>query len=491
MSLPQTLPGVGFPGIDPTGEEMAKIVTVNDIFNWIGTSKPFIDAVLKALGGGEPKIRDLVSISSKDWNDTMEAVLVEGDRVMSAIERGQFALVRRIARLRVQLTANDDSSASGGTATTTLAISAATAAPPLPIAEARIKLSVLIDTAMDSELVRLPVLEIRAMYARYVETRGAEPSEDIEPTTEQLSAVKQVLDVDLSPYVDFALFGPYGKRFLAKLTLVNWSYLPNGTWLRRDLPGPPTFEYWWSSFRVLRTTFLLLGAVDTELLDNYGELVRGFHNTYGHEAWFIIYMADVRMRNEHFDRIRRHVERDHDRDERAGIKSDFDLSRPWNTVFAKAVADKDWWGENLHRLAMLYLGRIQTAATVTDDGTAQPALDHHRGGGHVGNLGGSGNTRARSRSNPGRANKRKKNKNAKESAASQGICNQYNSAKGCRKDKCQREHACSFCKKPGHSRTDCFSDPSSSSSKTWGTPKGGGDGKGKKDKGKGKGQKKY
>ena len=78
------------------------------------------------------------------------------------------------------------------------------------------------------------------MYSEYVKTRGAEPSEDIEPTTEQLSAVKQVLDADLSPYVDFALFGPYGKRFLQKLTLVNWSYLPNGTWLRRELPGPPT-----------------------------------------------------------------------------------------------------------------------------------------------------------------------------------------------------------------------------------------------------------
>jgi len=485
MSMPQTAPGVGFPGLDPIGEEMAKIVTVNDIFAWIGSSKPFIEAAITALGGGEPRIRDLVSIGSKDWNDVSEAIKV-GERPMSAIERGHFALLRRICRLRVQLPANDDSSTSGGTLGTTLAIPAA-AAPPLPLAEARIKLSVLVDAAMDSELVRLPGLEIRIMYDKYVSTRGAEPSEDIDPTTEQLSAVKQILDAGLAPYVDFALFGPYGKRFLAKLSMVAWSYLPNGQWLRRDLPGPPTFEYWWSSFRVLRTTFLLLGAVETELLDNYGELVRGFHNTYGHEAWFIIYMADVRMRNEHFDRIRRHVERQHDREELAGIKSDFDVSRPWNTVFAKAVADRDWWGENLHRDAMLYLGRIRTAAQITDDGTAQPALDHHRGSGHVGNLGGGGNTRARSRSNPGRANKNKKKKTG---GAKQEICNQYNSAKGCRKTGCNREHACSFCKKPGHSKIDCFSDPSSSSSKTWGPAKGGaGGGKPSKGKGKGKGKK--
>jgi len=484
MAMPQTAPGVGFPGLDPIGEEMAKIVTVNDIFSWIGSSKPFIDAAITALGGGEPRIRDLVSIGSKDWNDVSESIKV-GERPMSAIERGHFALLRRICRLRVQLPANDDSSTSGGTLGTTLAIPAA-AAPPLPLAEARIKLSVLVDAAMDSELVRLPGLEIRIMYDKYVSTRGAEPSEDIDPTTEQLSAVKQILDAGLAPYVDFALFGPYGKRFLAKLSMVAWSYLPNGQWLRRDLPGPPTFEYWWSSFRVLRTTFLLLGAVETELLDNYGELVRGFHNTYGHEAWFIIYMADVRMRNEHFDRIRRHVERQHDREELAGIKSDFDVSRPWNTVFAKAVADKDWWGDNLHRDAMLYLGRIRTAAQITDDGTAQPALDHHRGSGHVGNLDGKGR-RDRSRSNPGKANKSKKKKNK----ATEGICGLYNSAKGCRRTDCNREHACNFCKKPGHSKLNCYSDPSSSSSK-WGPAKGGsGDGKGKKYKGKdgGKGKK--
>jgi len=472
------------------GDEMVKIDSVSDIFKWIGSSEPFVEAVLKALGGGKPKIRDLVSINAKDWHDTMATVRPEGSdgaRDMSAIERGQFTMVRRIARLRLSLTANDESSASGGPSTTTLAISGAAAAPPIPVAEPRLKLSVLIDSTMDSELVRLPGLQIRAMYTEYARTRGAEPTEDIEPTTEQISAVKQILDADLVPYADFALFGPYGKRFLQKLTLVNWSYLPDGTWLRRELPGPPTLEYWWSSFRVLRTAYLLLGTVDTEILDNYGEMLRGFHGTYGPRAWFIIYMADVRMRSENFERLRRHVERDHEKDVRCGGTSDFDINRPWNTVFAKAIADKDWWNDNLHRPAMLYLARIQTASAVMDDGTAQPALDHYRGGGHGGDSGGGGHIRARSRSPPGRAqNKKKRAKQNK----SQGFCNLYNSAKGCDRRYCQREHACSFCQKPGHSKLNCFSNPSASSSKTWGPPKGGkGDGKPFKGKGNGKGKK--
>ena len=65
MSPPQTLVVIGAPGIDPTGDEMVKIATVGDIFKWIGSSGPFVEAVLKALGGGEPKIRDLVSISAR------------------------------------------------------------------------------------------------------------------------------------------------------------------------------------------------------------------------------------------------------------------------------------------------------------------------------------------------------------------------------------------------------------------------------------------
>ena len=476
MAMPQTAPGVGFPGIDPSSEEMSTITTVTDIFDWIGSSKAFIEAANTALGGGVPRIRDLVAIGTKDWQAVSDSIKV-GDRLMSPIERGHFALLRRIIRLRVQLPANDDSGTSSGPVGTTLAIPGA-AAPPLPLAEARIKLSVLVDPAMDSELIRLSGLETRIMYDKYVSVRGAEPKEEIDPTTEQLSAVKQIIDAGLAPYVDFSLFGPYGKRFLAKLSMVAWSYQPNGQWLRRELPGPPTFEYWWSSFRVLRTTFLLLGAVDTELLDNYGELLRGFHNTYGPEAWFIIYMADVRMRNEHFERIRRQVERQHDREELAGIKSEFDVAKPWNTVFAKAVADKDWWADNLHRDAMLYLGRIRTAAQITDDGTAQPALDHHRGGGQVGNFDGKGQGRAN--------NKRKKNNNKGKEYS--GICAQFNSAKGCRRTECNQEHICSVCKKPGHSKTNCWQNPSSSSSKTWGAPKGSDGGKAKKQKGKGGGK---
>jgi len=229
MALPQTAAGVGATGIDSTDVDLAKIGTIADIFEWLGSAEPLQAAVLKALGGGSPKLRDLVFIDVKDWSEAVASIRVDGSdgaRAMLPFERAHVAMVRRIARLRLGLTAIDEIILTAGSVPAGiggLASSGEAAAPPIPVAEPRLKLSVIIDPSMDSELVRLPGTKIRQMFNEYEKTRGAEPTEDIEPTVEQISAVKQVLDADLVPYADFALFGPYGKRFLQKLTLVNWS----------------------------------------------------------------------------------------------------------------------------------------------------------------------------------------------------------------------------------------------------------------------------
>ena len=145
----------------------------------------------------------------------------------------------------------------------------------------KLKLSVVLDPTLETELRRLPTSTVRAMFSNYKKTRGGNPSEDIEPTLEQLSAVHQVLTADLLPYADFALLGPHGRRLLQKLTYDMWTFCPDGQWARRELPGPPTFEHWWSSYRVLRTIFIMLNVVDVEIIDSYGEMVRGFIKTYG------------------------------------------------------------------------------------------------------------------------------------------------------------------------------------------------------------------
>ena len=114
----------------------------------------------------------------------------------------------------------------------------------------------------------------------------------------------------------------------------------------------------------------LLDLAPLEILDNFRESVRSHTSLYD-GAWFVVDNADVRMRSELFKRLRRRAERDHADVGSAGSTSNYDPAKPWGTL---AVADTEWWNENLHRPAILYLTRIKSAAAV-EDGTAQPALE--------------------------------------------------------------------------------------------------------------------
>eukprot|EP00969_Alexandrium_andersonii_P205652 9087117-Alexandrium_andersonii.AAC.1 len=62
------------------------------------------------------------------------------------------------------------------------------------------------------------------MFAEYAKLYGDCPSEEIEPTHEQLSAVDQPVRSGSLPCVGFSLFGPRGKRAARKLSHVAFSF---------------------------------------------------------------------------------------------------------------------------------------------------------------------------------------------------------------------------------------------------------------------------
>ena len=483
MDLPQTLPGVPAAGIDPTVDELATIADLAGVFNWLGSSEGLREAVVQALGGGAPKLRDLVYIRGELWDRMVAAIKVpresEQPRDLFPIEQGHVAMARRIARLRLGLTAVE-------VAPSTVAVGGGLGfggglpdGPPPPTSatagEPRLKLSSILDPVLDTELVRLLQAEITKLFAGYEQKRGAEPSEEIEPTVEQISAIAQVLKSDLAPYACFSIFGPHGRRLLQKLMYMSWTYLPNGSWQRRELPGPPSFDFWWASYRVLRTVYLLLGTVAPETLDNYGELIRGFITQYGESVWSIVYNADVRMRAERFQRLRRHAERDHAAARASNHRTTFDIARPWDTVFSMAVADKSWWEENMHRPALLYLARVRTAAQLLDDRTAQPALGASGSQAPLRRPPGDFGQRRldRSRSSPRDRGQRSRVPLPRPSAdrgqlaieddgavytkKGKRFCDDFNSHQGCSKgkEKCRDLHACKRCKKYGHPMHKC------------------------------------
>ena len=304
---------------------------------------------------------------------------------------------------------------------------------------------------MEAELALLPQTEIRKLFASYKKARGREPAPDIEPTIEQISGISQVVRSDMPPYVDFAIWGPNGRRMLQKLTYLAWTFHPDGTWHRRELPGPPSFDHWWASFRVLRTAFLLMDLVEPETIDNYGEMVRGFSTEYGPRAWFIVYDADVKMRAEQMQRMRRRAEGEHEELE-AGRKSGFDPAKPWKKVFEMAISDgeKLWWDEHLHRPAVFFLTKIKNAEEVVDDHTAQPSLAAPTEGGRQRQDRGV-RLRSRSRSPP-----RKSTKADKRGAKKSQPCHAFNSEGGCSRKNCDYDHRCSHCGDKRHSAVACW-----------------------------------
>jgi len=364
-TLPLGEPGVGVAGLDPTPEELTGLDTLQKVATWAGLTEAQSGALFTALGGPE-RAREVAAIGRAAWG-----ALVIPPEHSTPVAAGRIELFRRVCRLIAGLTPGDPPVVAVQPAVTN---PAASAGQPVPARATRVlKLSSVVDQTLESEVHSLEPTRVREMFRKYAETRGAEPSEAVEPSNDQLSALSQLLEGDAIPYVDFAIWCPHGRRMLAKMVFVAHALNPDGTWQRRELPGPPTFEAWWASWRVFRTAMLLLRAADAELLDNYAEMVRDFHSRYTAEVWFVLYTAEVRMRSERFERLRRAAENEHAKVVAAGGSSSFDPKRPWNRVFADAVADRDWWSENFTEPAILYRTRIQTAAAITDDGTGHEA----------------------------------------------------------------------------------------------------------------------
>ena len=103
----------------------------------------------------------------------------------------------------------------------------------------RLKLSSLVQQGLKLELEALTATEVRILFNAYALKYGAMPTESAEPTGDQVSALKQLLVSDRPPYVDFALWGPFGRRMLQKLVFITMVLGPGGEWLRKELPGPP------------------------------------------------------------------------------------------------------------------------------------------------------------------------------------------------------------------------------------------------------------
>ena len=89
-----------------------------------------------------------------------------------------------------------------------------------------LRLDVLVNPSNKSNLAKLSDIDIAVMFDRYTMMMGAAPAPELEPSSEQPSAVNQLIVGGDSPYVDFSIFVPFGRRFLKKLSMQASHFVP-------------------------------------------------------------------------------------------------------------------------------------------------------------------------------------------------------------------------------------------------------------------------
>ena len=214
--------------MDPTPDQLRSLDTLDQLLDFVGIDLPLRGTTLEALGS-PTSVREISFVSQGDLEDVLTTLRVPppvtedggppGPSVQaSPVQKGVVRFLLRAARLRAGLPVEG--------------MSPQPASGPAPFVGGlsqptkRVKLSSLVDSAAEAELVTLEGSEIRRLFGEYKRARGDYPHKDMEPSEDQLSAVAQLLKTGQAPYVDFALFGPQGKRALRKLTLVSFTFHP-------------------------------------------------------------------------------------------------------------------------------------------------------------------------------------------------------------------------------------------------------------------------
>ena len=260
--------------------------------------------------------------------------------------------------------------------------------------------------------------------------------------------------------------------------------------------GPPTYFLWDKCYSLLRTCLISFRAVPLGTIEAYRKQMSTYHDRYGKQCWHILYQADVRMRQEHMERIRRKLRDAHTEALAAGGTTPFDPARPWAHTWAKAAEDHAFWKKEIEDPCMLYLTKTASLGNLLGDdapidapgasetagaaggSAAEPGLGV--GGGRATSAsGGSGNDA------PKKANKVHNVANGEYQTNRKGmrLCPDFQEGSCTPGPKCPKgAHQCKRCLSAVHGAVLCHKDPPPAE-KTFGAGKG----KGKTKKGGPKG----
>ena len=246
-----------------------------------------------------------------------------------------------------------------------------------------VKMSSVADQTMEQEITSKSSREVNALTKIYMTKLGGEPPPEEEPTGDQIAAVEALVNAELPPAPDFALFGPFGEGTQRKLKFTQQCIQADGSFLTKEIVGPPNVSIWSMCMMVLRVVSIMLEIVEPQRTDDYKKKIEYYARLYGEDCWGLIYQADVEMRTKEFLKIKRRA--DWKLAQLQAIapqgvtavlssgETKYDPDKPWDFVYYKAVnggrADS-FWGKHVSEPCVMLLSRLRREEELIHD--------HHR-----------------------------------------------------------------------------------------------------------------
>jgi hypothetical protein len=235
---------------------------------------------------------------------------------------------------------------------------------------------------------------------------------------------------------------------------------PGGILHTVEILGPPSLAAWKENYDVLFSALIMLDLVRRPQLAAYRAKITAFHARYGPKCWALLYQADVRCRSELMDRLRFRLQALHN----AALQctppkaTTFDPTRPWDSVWAAALADTEFWSEEFSHDALL----IITGTTRAGDVLGDDAI--------VSSASASAAQQPAERQHPPTKPKKPTN-------TDKGPCKAYNAGK-CPGKTCSKgfgRHVCAICGNSDHGASNCTKqqDAGKGNKRKWSNAKGG------------------
>ena len=289
-SAPEGPSGTASSGPSPSGP----ILTIFDLAEKHKFPKALVDSLLDALeADADTTVEDILGVPDSTMQEVIRAMKKEPDEVqlISPIAQGKVRVF--LAKCR----GPPKSDAAPSLAPVMVTVPAAVAPPP----STKRKMSDVLDQ-VDSETTYelLDPATLGALRTSYIDSCGGPPPESAQPTSEQMSALKTRLSMGTAPYVDFAVFGPFGKRF-AKHRKFDAQVFVDNALTTRLLQGPSDFAAWTGSWKVFAVAMISLKAASPATLNLYFEGIRTLVEMFPHN-WGVVFQADEKVRNERWDR---------------------------------------------------------------------------------------------------------------------------------------------------------------------------------------------